>query len=112
MRRAAFAAGLAVLCAALARGAQAADPTHVALVDQTGARFTFADLRGGPVIVTFVATRCSDACPIADSIFARLAQRNLRARLVTITLDPRYDTPFVMAHYARELGADRRRWII
>jgi len=64
--------------------------------------------------VTFVASRCNDACPIANAEFARLAQQLRRdrvaLRLLTITMDPAYDTPFVMAGIARQYRADPARW--
>ena len=88
----------------------ALDPTRIELVDQRGSNFSLHALRGQPTIVTFVATRCGDTCPISDALFERLAQTHVGARLVTITLDPTYDTPFVMAGYARMLGADVRSW--
>jgi len=88
----------------------APDPARIPLVDQRGSSFTLHDLRGLPTIVTFVATRCGDSCPLSDAIFEHLAERPLHARLVTITLDPAYDTPFVMAEYGRMLDADARTW--
>lgn len=64
--------------------------------------------------MTFVATRCTDACPIANEMFSRLDERlrkdHTRAQLVTVTLDPAFDTPFVMARFAREYRADARTW--
>ncbi len=115
MRRAA--AALAA-CAALACGTPAfagvpRDVRDVPLVDQNGARFTLRDLRR-PTAVIFVATRCGDACPLAEGLFARLAaelqSRHVDARLLTITLEPRYDRPIVMAAKARALGANAPRW--
>jgi cytochrome oxidase Cu insertion factor (SCO1/SenC/PrrC family) len=90
------------------------DPSAIRLIDQNDRAFTLRDLRGRPVLLTFVATRCTDACPIANAIFAGL-QNDLQrghvdARLLTVTLDPRNDTPFVMANTARRLGVDPRRW--
>ena len=82
-------------------------------VDQNGARFTLRELRR-PVAVIFVASRCGDACPLAEGIFARLAAElaasHLDAGLVTITLDPAFDRPFVMASKARAFRADAARW--
>ena len=99
--------------AASAPAASAAAET-VPLVDQQGQRFTLASLHGRPVVITFVATRCTDACPLADAVFAQLQRRLPAARsdalLLTVTLDPRYDTPFVMARQAQAMGADVRRW--
>jgi len=101
---------LVILCVVLARGAQASEATGIPLVDQSGATFTLADMRGTPVVVTFVATRCTDTCPIANGVFSQLAAKRVHARLVTITLDPIYDTPFVMAQFAREFAARPDSW--
>ncbi|HYZ16788.1 MAG TPA: SCO family protein [Candidatus Acidoferrum sp.] len=100
--------------AAPAPAAARADPSAIRLIDQNDRPFTLRDLRGRPVLLTFVATRCTDACPIANAVFAELQndleRRHVDARLLTVTLDPGNDTPFVMATAARRLGADPRRW--
>jgi cytochrome oxidase Cu insertion factor (SCO1/SenC/PrrC family) len=94
--------------------ASAPDPLRIPLVDQHGAGFSLAALRGRPVVVTFVASRCTDACPIANAMFSRLNDRlgkgPKRAVLLTVTLDPAYDSPFVMAQVARSFQADARSW--
>jgi protein SCO1/2 len=115
LRGAAVAAALALL-AFLPHPAVAAghDALRIPLVDQLGAPFSLGALHGEPVVVTFVATRCTDACPIANEMFSRLDERlrkeHVRARLVTVTLDPAFDTPFVMARFGREFRADPRTW--
>lgn len=90
------------------------DPVRTVLIDQAGRSFSFAQLQGAPVAVTFVATRCTDACPLIDAWFAKLQARvrkqRIDATLLTITLDPAYDTPRVMAREARALGADPAVW--
>jgi cytochrome oxidase Cu insertion factor (SCO1/SenC/PrrC family) len=107
---------LALACALIAPASATPrqDPRHIPLVDQRGTVFRIADLAGRPVVVTFVATRCSDACPIADAMFSKLQSRlrkeGTKAALLTVTLDPRYDSPFVMARFAREYSADARTW--
>lgn len=86
------------------------------LVDQLGRQFTMTSLVGAPFAVTFVATRCTDACPLINAQFAsaaaRLHRANVRARLVTITLDPQHDTPAVMSQLARRFEADPRYWLV
>lgn len=81
----------------------------IPLVDQTGRSFSLASLGGRTIVVTFVASRCSDACPIANAEFSRLRARldreSSRAILLTITLDPSYDTPFVFSKTAHAYGA-------
>jgi protein SCO1/2 len=73
-------------------------------------------LVGTPLAVTFVAARCTDACPLINAQFASAAQRlqraKLRGRLITITLDPQHDTPAVMSLLARRFGADPRSWLL
>lgn len=86
-----------------------------ALTDQTGRTVRFSQMRGEPIAVTFLYTRCpvATACPLAATRFAKLdsmlRERGF-GRLVTITVDPEHDTPKVLADYAAHLGADPARW--
>jgi protein SCO1/2 len=101
-------------CAAPAFGARGDDPRSIPLVDQSGQTLNLDALRGHQVVITFVATRCSDACPISTAMFSRLNAR-LRsvkqpATLLEITLDPDYDSPFVMERYAQSYGASGSNW--
>ena len=90
-----------------------ADPRAIALVDQHGNAFHLADLAGSATIVTFVATRCGETCPIADGQFAQLATKlrrdRIAATLLSITLDPAYDTPFVMSSFAKRFE-ESKNW--
>ena len=89
------------------------DARDVPLIDQNGAPFTLRSLHR-PTAVIFVASRCGDACPIAEALFARLSERLARervdARLLTVTLDPDADPPIVMANLARTFRPDAARW--
>jgi protein SCO1/2 len=85
----------------------------VTLVDQQGRRFLLP-APGVTTIVSFVYTRCRDArmCPLVAAKFARM-QRSLGGtpvRLVTLTLDPAYDTPPVLARYGKAYAADPAVW--
>jgi protein SCO1/2 len=108
--------GALVYLAAPATAPAAATAVQVPLVDQNGRTFTLASLDGTPTIVTFVAAHCTDACPLVNAQFARAAQilreRNVRARLLTITLDPEHDSQRDMARIARTFSADRSQWIV
>ncbi len=117
-RSPAVAAALAVAASVAAGGAPAFaggshDARDVPLIDQNGTLFTLRDLHR-PTAVIFIATRCGDACPIAEALFARLADKLARgrvdARLLTVTLDPDNDPPIVMGNRARAFGADASRW--
>jgi cytochrome oxidase Cu insertion factor (SCO1/SenC/PrrC family) len=105
---------LAWMTVAAAFAQAAGDPRAIPLIDQSGRVFRLNDLAGKPAIVTFVASRCTDACPIANAAFARMYRRlrsdHVSARLVTITLDPDFDTPAVMARVASRFGVPRDGW--
>ena len=81
--------------------------------DQTGRHFSFATL-GRPAVVTFVASHCTDTCPIINGQFSLLQQqivhRKLGVALVTLTLDPEHDSPADMRRLARQFRADPRTW--
>ena len=85
------------------------------LTDQTGHAFRLSQMRGEPVAVTFLYTRCpiATACPMTAARFAKLdsllAEKGF-GKLVTITVDPEHDTPKVLAQYAKTLGANPARW--
>ena len=79
--------------------------TQPRLVDQQGHTFTLASLRGKPLVLTFIAAHCTDACPLINAQFAdaaqRIAEAHLDARLLTVTLDPEHDSPRTMRELAQ-----------
>jgi protein SCO1/2 len=87
------------------------------LTDERGEAVRLADLRGKVLAIDFLYTRCPlpDVCPRLAASFAAL-QRRFRDRLgqdlvlLSVTVDPDYDTPAVLADYARRWGADPRGW--
>jgi protein SCO1/2 len=98
---------------------QPGDPVaDAALVDQDGTPTFFSSLKGHPVALTFIYTRCPipDFCPLMDRHFQTI-QKAIQstpalsgARLITVTLDPSYDTPSVLEPYSRMRGADPAIW--
>jgi protein SCO1 len=112
------ASAFAILAAiALAHPAQASQTARMPqLIDQNGHAFTFQNLRGTPLVVTFIAAHCTDACPLINAQFAQAAQRfsqsHVRAKLLTITLDPEHDSLHDMRDIARRFHADPRVWIV
>lgn len=83
-------------------------PPPVPLVRQDGRTTSLESMRGKAVLLTFVYTRCPlpDQCPLMTTNFRKVhdavaADPNLRdrTRLVTVTIDPTYDTPAVMRAY-------------
>lgn len=91
----------------------------VQVTDQSGATRRISDWRGRVVAVTFIYTRCPlpNFCPLMDRHFATVqaalqqdpALRD-RAHLVSVSFDPRFDTPEVLAAHARKAGANPEMW--
>lgn len=86
------------------------------LQDADGRTIGSADLRGTVVVLHFIYTSCPDVCPLhAERIVEiqeMINQTPMRAlvRFVTITTDPKNDTPEVMRTYGRERGLDPVNW--
>jgi protein SCO1/2 len=84
------------------------------LTAQDGRSVKLSSFRGQLVAVDFIYTRCPlpDVCPRLSANFARL-QKRFAARLVllSITLDPEYDTPAVLTDYAQRWSADPATWV-
>jgi protein SCO1/2 len=91
----------------------------VALIDQNDQRKSFNDWRGSLTLVTFIYTRCPlpDFCPLMDQNFAALQRAAAKdpaltghVKLLSISFDPEFDTPAVLAAHAARLKADPAVW--
>jgi cytochrome oxidase Cu insertion factor (SCO1/SenC/PrrC family) len=79
------------------------------LVDQEGRRVARETLLGTPWVADLVFTRCALACPRMTAAMARLDRRLApEVGLVSVSIDPGYDTPEVLAAYAARYGASAR----
>jgi protein SCO1/2 len=78
------------------------------LTDQRGNTLRLEDLRGKVVAIDFIYTRCPlpDVCPRLSASFAMLQRRfGAQISLISLTVDPDFDTPAVLAEYARRWAA-------
>ena len=87
------------------------------LTDQRGETVRLADLRGKVLAIDFLYTRCPlpDVCPRLAASFAALQHRfgdrlGKDLVLLSVTVDPDYDTPAVLAEYAKRWGAHPLGW--
>jgi protein SCO1 len=90
-----------------------------ALIDQTDRRRSLAEWRGTPVVLTFIYTRCPlpNFCPLMDRHFATM-QRQVAAdpalagqvRWISVSFDPDFDQPDILAQHAATIGADTATW--
>ena len=89
------------------------------LTNQSGERISLDTFHGQPFLLTFVFTRCPvpNFCPRMSNNFEELQEaikggRGTLAttRLLSVTLDPAYDTPKVLSEYAAFHHADSKIW--
>ena len=84
------------------------------LRERSGSLVTKADLLGKVWVTNFIFTRCADECPLVSQRMAQLQAAfatQAAFRLVSITVDPEYDTPEVLSQYAANFGAEAQRWL-
>ena len=66
-------------------------------------------LRGRPVLIAFIYTSCTSACPLLSLRMARLQKKLIAARLpavlLSVTVDPQRDDAKQLALFARGFGA-------
>ena len=88
-------------------------------VNQEGRRVRLSDYRGKVVAMTFIYTRCPlpDFCIRMSDHFARVqkslsADRTLAGKwhLMTISFDPKFDTPPVLKNYGKVYTKDLSTW--
>ena len=87
------------------------------LVDSAGKPFDLASLKGKVVLVSFVYTTCSGVCPATTSSLVRIQKALEQAKLwgtsvefISITLDPKRDSPAALRQYAQLFGAQMASW--
>ncbi len=82
---------------------------------ETGLQVRRGGLIGKIWVADFIFTRCAGPCPVMTERMRRLqiATRNIAAgdvHLISITVDPAYDTPDVLSKYGAKYGTDPDRW--
>jgi protein SCO1/2 len=89
------------------------------LTNQDGAPVTVDSFRGQPFVLTFIFTRCPvpNFCPRMSNNFSELqdaiksdAALAGKARLLSVTFDPAFDTPAILKSYAEHQKADSQIW--
>jgi protein SCO1/2 len=86
----------------------------VAVVDMQGQKTTLLDEvnAGQPVMLNFIFTTCTTICPVLSATFSQVehklgAERD-RVRMISITIDPEYDSPARLRDYAQRYDADNQ----
>ena len=84
------------------------------LTDHLNRPTSLSSFRGRVVVIDFIYTRCPlpEVCPRLSTNFARLQKRFVgrEVTLLSVTVDPQFDTPLVLADYARRYRANPDQW--
>ncbi len=86
-----------------------------ALTGADGHTVTRADLDGKILVVSFLFTSCSLTCPEVSKRMAEIQRRTANdpdVRLLSLTVDPRTDSPAALAKWGARFGADTNRWFL
>lgn len=83
------------------------------LTERNGATVSKQSLAGSPFIVGFIFTTCAGPCPTITRNMATLQAGigESGVKLVSISVDPKTDTPERLRAYADGVGADRDDWL-
>jgi protein SCO1/2 len=90
------------------------------VLDPAGRRLPLSRFTAGKItLLGFMYTSCADprGCPLADLVFQTVRHRvaeqpelRERVRLVSLSFDPRRDTPSTMRRYASRIGDNGVEW--
>ena len=100
-----------------ARRAKARDYfTDTVLVNQDGkqVRFFTDVLDGNVVVLSFIFTRCMEACPLIcqklNGVRRQLGDQFGKVRFVSLSVDPDFDTPAEFTRFASKMEAVYPNW--
>lgn len=80
----------------------------VTLTDAEGRRTPLRSVLADkdPLMLNFIYTSCTSVCPVMSGIFSQVQARlGKEVHLVSISIDPEYDTPERLKAYARRFSA-------
>ncbi len=86
-------------------------PAGLELRDQHGAPIDLAAelAKPGPIVLQFIFTSCATICPVLSASISQaqtdLAEVAPDVRLISVSIDPAYDTPARLAGYAKRFHA-------
>ena len=84
------------------------------LTERSGRLVTEAEVTGKILVVNFVFTSCSLTCRAVNDRMAEIQSLVSEAKdvqLLSLTVDPRSDTPAALTAFANSFHADSNRWL-
>lgn len=82
------------------------------LVDQEDEKLTAKELDGKPFVINFFFSRCGLICPTMNDNLARVLDNSVPGtlKLVSVSIDPEYDSVAVLKKYASQFVDDNSTW--
>jgi protein SCO1/2 len=83
------------------------------LTDQDGKEFRSDELMDRIYVASFFFTTCNGPCPRMNAQMKKIQEQTDGldvVRMLSITIDPKTDTPAELRKYAARFKADHRRW--
>lgn len=81
------------------------------MIRQDGSKVNFqADIDDGrPVMLNFIYTSCTAICPVTTQVFSQVQEKlgadKAKLHMVSVSIDPEYDSPARLDAYARKYNA-------
>ncbi len=85
------------------------------LINQYGAQFDSSRLAGQIYVVEFFFTTCPSICPIMTQNLLKVQTafaNESRISLISVTINPTYDTSEVLSEYAQKYGITHPNWFL
>ncbi len=85
------------------------------LINQYGAQFDSSRLAGQIYVVEFFFTTCPSICPIMTQNLLKVQTAfadESRVSLISVTINPTYDTSEVLSEYAQKYGITHPNWFL
>lgn len=93
------------------RSTMEAKLASIAMTRQDGTRTSLDKVLEGntPTVLTFIYTSCTTVCPVTSMVLSgvqdKLGAELSGVRLVSVSIDPEYDTPKRLTEYSQKYGA-------
>lgn len=88
-------------------------PAPFVAMDQYGQAFDSRSLKGNIYVVDFIFTRCPNICKQLTANMLKLQESGAKRndfRLISFTIDPKFDSAAVLRSYAEKHGVQKGRW--
>jgi len=87
--------------------------TDFRLTDSLERQFSLEELKGKIWVADFIFTTCGGICPVMTQNMSQIYKSfrdDETVHFVSVSVNPEYDTPAVLAQYSQKYSADPSRW--